>query len=225
MSIEENTLIAILGPSNTEKKTFLKLFNRLNETQPGYKQTGSLMFHNKKLKDIDINLLRRKVGFVFSQPVALHGSIFDNLIFGLQILKISDQNILLTKVKEVLSMYKLWDYFKNDLDVSAQKLKPFKLQILALARVLVLNPEIILMEQPTKFLSELASRRFETIILGLKKNHTIIIDTENIQQARRMSDYTAFIYNGKIIEYDTTQKIFTYPTHELTENYIRGKFE
>ncbi len=225
LTIEDNTLLAILGPSNFEKKTFLKLFNRLNETQKGYKQTGKIHISETDIETENIYDLRRKVGFVFSESVALPGTVLDNLSFGLNIQKMKDTPIIMHKIEEALKLYKLWSYFENELNTLAYKLHPFKLQILALARALVLSPEVIIFEQPTKFLPEMASRKYEVIIESLKKQHTIIIDTDNMQQARRLSDLTAFIYNGKLIECNKTQLFFTQPKESLTENYIRGKFE
>lgn len=225
LEIKENIILSVLGPNTEDKNSFLKLFNRLDETQRGYRLSGEILLHDVNIKNINAQVLRRKVGIVFSKPIVLPGTVRDNLAFGLNIQNINNENILTQKITEVLKFHKLWTYFEDDLNTEARILGSFKTQLLALARVLILNPEIILFQQPTIFLSEISARRFETIITELKKSYTIIISTSNIQKARRISDYTAFIYNGQLIEFNTTQTIFTYPKKELTENYIRGKFE
>lgn len=225
IEIEPHTITAITGPSNAGKTTFLKLFNRLNETQRGYRVEGELKLEGEPLMSVPISDLRRRCGYLFPQPYALPGTVLDNLAFGIQIQGVSDDAIIRKKARQVLEDFNLWVYFRDDLNTSARKLSPFKSQLLALARILMLNPEVLLMEQPTKHLSEMSARKLEAIIVQLKKRHTIIIDSTTTVQAQRISDKAAFFYNGNLIEYSPTHTFFTQPQYELTENFIRGKFE
>lgn len=225
IDIEPHTITAITGPSNAGKTTFLKLFNRLNETQRGYRVEGQLALEGDDLLGMPISDLRRRCGYLFPQPYALPGTVLDNLAFGIQIQGVHDEAIIRKKAREVLDDFGLWLYFRDDLDTVARKLTPFKAQLLALARILMLNPEVLLMEQPTKHLSEMSARKLEAIIIQLKKRHTILIDSTTTVQAQRISDRAAFFYNGSLIEHRPTREFFTQPQYELTENFIRGKFE
>lgn len=225
IEIEPHTITAITGPSNAGKTTFLKLFNRLNETQRGYRVEGNLMLEGDDLTAIPLGDLRRRCGYLFPQPYALPGTVLDNLAFGLQIQGVQEETAIRQKAMEMLENFGLWVYFRDDLHTVARKLTPFKSQLLALARILMLDPEVLLMEQPTKHLSEMSARKLEAIIIQLKKRHTILIDSTTTVQAQRISDRAAFFYNGSLIEYSPTREFFTQPQYELTENFIRGKFE
>ncbi|MGB0984146.1 MAG: phosphate ABC transporter ATP-binding protein, partial [Saprospiraceae bacterium] len=207
------------------KATFLRLFNRLNETQQGFRKEGNILIDGESIYKEDIHDLRRRIGIVFSKPTALTGTVLDNLSFGLKIQNVKDKTLIFKKIKNTLLNFELWDYFEDDLKTPAKKLSSFRLQLLSLARVLIADPEIILFDQPTKELSEMPTRRFEGIIYSLKQYYTIILNPSSMPQAQRLSDTTAFLYNGNLIEYDNTTKIFTKPAQQLTENYIRGKLD
>ena len=225
LELKQGEIIALVGPYNSGKSTFLKLFNRLDEIQKGFRVEGNILLENESIYDLDIYELRRNVGIIFSKPAALPGSVYDNLTFGLTIQKVKDKELIFQKIKDVLERFDLWDELKDDLEASAQKLSNLKLQILSIARVLVLNPTILLFEDPTKNLTELAARKLEAIIMSLKQQHTIIIKVTNTRQARRLSDSTIFLYNGNLIEFDRTPKLFTKPAKELTENFVRGRLD
>lgn len=224
IDIPEFSMLAVIGPEKSGKTTFLKLFNRLNEVKTGYKITGDISIYDENIFDKKIDRTRRKTGIVFSKPYALPGSVYDNLAFGLLIQNQTNGENIRTKIKEVLIYYKLWAYFEDILQEPAENLSKFKLQLLSLARILMLNPEILLFDQPTKNLSEMAGRKLEAIMFDLKKRHTIILEATNMQQAR-LSDNTAFFHNGCLIEHSPTARLFTQPKAEITENYIRGKLD
>ena len=225
LTIAEHTITAIVGPKGSGKATFLRLFNRLNETQQGFRKEGNILIDGESIYKEDIHDLRRRIGIVFSKPTALTGTVLDNLSFGLKIQNVKDKTLIFKKIKNTLLNFELWDYFEDDLKTPAKKLSSFRLQLLSLARVLIADPEIILFDQPTKELSEMPTRRFEGIIYSLKQYYTIILNPSSMPQAQRLSDTTAFLYNGNLIEYDNTTKIFTKPAQQLTENYIRGKLD
>jgi phosphate transport system ATP-binding protein len=225
LTIADYTITAIVGPKGSGKATFLRLFNRLNETQQGFRRKGNILIDDESIYSKDIHDLRRKIGIIFSKPTALTGSVLDNLSFSLRIQNIKDKALIFKKIKDTLQTFDLWEYFEDDLKTPAKKLSNFRLQILGLARVLIANPEILLFDQPTRELSEMAARRFEGIIYSLKQHFTIILNPSSMPQAQRLSDTTAFLYNGNLIEYDETTKIFTKPAQQLTENYIRGKLD
>ena len=225
IDIEEFSILAVIGPVNSGKSTFLKLFNRLDEIKQGFKVSGKLLIDEENIFEQKVADIRRSSGFVFSKPYLFPGTVFENLIFGLKIQKIKDEEILKNKLDEVLEHYSLTEYFAGIMNENPVKLSMFKQQLITLVRILVLNPDIILFNKSTKHLSETATNRFEAIIYSLKKRHTIIINSVNLGQARRISDYTAFIYNGSIVEYNSTNTFFTQPERELTANYIRGRFD
>jgi phosphate transport system ATP-binding protein len=225
IDIEEFSILAVIGPANSGKSTFLKLFNRLDEIKQGFRVSGALLIDEENLFKQKVVDVRRRSGFVFSKPQILPGTVFENLVFGLRIQKIKDEEILKNKLNEVLRHYELTEYFMGIMDENPSQLSMFKQQLISLVRVLVLNPDIILFNKPTKHLSEIATSRIEAIIYNLKKRHTIIINASNLGQARRISNYTAFIYNGNIIEHNSTNTFFTKPERELTANYIRGRFD
>jgi phosphate transport system ATP-binding protein len=225
MEVEEFSILAVIGPLNSGKSTFLKLFNRLDEVKKGFKITGKLLMDDENIFEQDIYEIRRKAGLIFSKPYLLPGTVFENLVFGLRIQKIADEAILKNKVLEVLEYYQLSEYFHGLMSEQPGKLSIFKQQLVALARVLVLNPDILLFDKPTLYFPEIASGRFESIIYSLKKRHTIILNPSNLVQARALSNHIVFIYNGNMIEYNNTNTFFTQPKMELTANYIRGRFD
>lgn len=224
LEIAENKVTSVIGPSKSGKTTFLRLFNRLNETKNGFRTNGTILMDGVDIFQQDVQELRRTVGMVFSKPQSLPGTVLNNLAFGLMIQGAKNEEIVFKKIQEVLKKFYIWEYFEERLHIKASLLSPLQKQLLSLARVLVLNPDVLLFEQPTKYLSELEASELEAIIFDLKKNHTIILDATSMLQARRLSDCTIFLNNGRLIEYGDTKQIFTQPNQTLTENFIRGRY-
>ncbi len=226
MDIKPNKVTAFIGPSGCGKSTFLRLFNRMNDYVDGFKMDGSISIDNKDINDKDINveLLRKQVGMVFQKPNPFPKSIFENVAYGLKIQGLKDKAFLEERVENSLKQVALWDEVKNDLNKSALALSGGQQQRLCIARTLAVEPSIILMDEPTSALDPISTAKIEELIYKLKDKYTIVIVTHNMQQASRISDNTAFFYLGELIEYDKTNKIFTNPEKQQTENYITGRF-
>ena len=224
--IIENAVTALIGPSGCGKSTFLRLFNRMNDYIDSFKLNGEILIDNKNIydKSILVDELRKNVGMVFQKPNPFPKSIFENVAYGLKIQGIKDKEFIKTRVKDALQQAALWDEVKDDLNKSALALSGGQQQRVCIARALAVEPSIILMDEPTSALDPIATAKVEKLIHTLKEKYTIIIVTHNMQQAGRISDYTAFFYMGDLIEYDKTDKIFTKPKKERTENYITGRF-
>ena len=224
--IIENAVTALIGPSGCGKSTFLRLFNRMNDYIDSFKLNGEIFIDNKNIydKSILVDELRKNVGMVFQKPNPFPKSIFENVAYGLKIQGIKDKEFIKTRVKDALQQAALWDEVKDDLNKSALALSGGQQQRVCIARALAVEPSIILMDEPTSALDPIATAKVEKLIHTLKEKYTIIIVTHNMQQAGRISDYTAFFYMGDLIEYDKTDKIFTNPKKERTENYITGRF-
>ena len=224
--IMENAVTALIGPSGCGKSTFLRLFNRMNDYIDSFKLNGEIFIDNKNIydKSILVDELRKNVGMVFQKPNPFPKSIFENVAYGLKIQGIKDKEFIKTRVKDALQQAALWDEVKDDLNKSALALSGGQQQRVCIARALAVEPSIILMDEPTSALDPIATAKVEKLIHTLKEKYTIIIVTHNMQQAGRISDYTAFFYMGDLIEYDKTDKIFTKPKKERTENYITGRF-
>lgn len=224
--IIENAVTALIGPSGCGKSTFLRLFNRMNDYIDSFKLNGEIFIDNKNIydKSILVDELRKNVGMVFQKPNPFPKSIFENVAYGLKIQGIKDKEFIKTRVKDALQQAALWDEVKDDLNKSALALSGGQQQRVCIARALAVEPSIILMDEPTSALDPIATAKVEKLIHTLKEKYTIIIVTHNMQQAGRISDYTAFFYMGDLIEYDKTDKIFTKPKKERTENYITGRF-
>ena len=224
--IIENAVTALIGPSGCGKSTFLRLFNRMNDYIDSFKLNGEIFIDNKNIydKSILVDELRKNVGMVFQKPNPFPKSIFENVAYGLKIQGIKDKEFIKTRVKDALQQAALWDEVKDDLNKSALALSGGQQQRVCIARALAVEPSIILMDEPTSALDPIATAKVEKLIHTLKEKYTIIIVTHNMQQAGRISDYTAFFYMGDLIEYDKTDKIFTKPKKERTENYIPGRF-
>ena len=224
--IMKNAVTALIGPSGCGKSTFLRLFNRMNDYIDSFKLNGEIFIDNKNIydKSILVDELRKNVGMVFQKPNPFPKSIFENVAYGLKIQGIKDKEFIKTRVKDALQQAALWDEVKDDLNKSALALSGGQQQRVCIARALAVEPSIILMDEPTSALDPIATAKVEKLIHTLKEKYTIIIVTHNMQQAGRISDYTAFFYMGDLIECDKTDTIFTKPKKERTENYITGRF-
>jgi len=226
MNIKPNTVTAFIGPSGCGKSTFLRLFNRMNDYVDGFKMEGKIKLNGTNIyKDkINVEELRKEVGMVFQKPNPFPKSIFENVAYGLKIQGIKDKKILNERVEKALKQADLWTEVKDDLKKSALALSGGQQQRLCIARTLAVEPSILLMDEPTSALDPISTSKIEDLIFELKEKYTIIIVTHNMQQASRISDYTAFFYLGELIEFDKTKTIFTNPEKQQTENYITGRF-
>lgn len=226
MNIRANKVTAFIGPSGCGKSTFLRLFNRMNDYVDGFRMEGEIRIDGENIykKNINVEQLRKQVGMVFQKPNPFPKSIFENVAYGLKIQGIKDKKFLEEKVVDSLKQVALWDEVKDDLNKSAMALSGGQQQRLCIARALAVEPSIILMDEPTSALDPLSTAKIEELIYELKEKYTIVIVTHNMQQAGRVSDYTAFFYLGELIEYDKSKKLFTNPEKQQTENYITGRF-
>ncbi|TBW26662.1 phosphate ABC transporter ATP-binding protein PstB [Gramella sp. KN1008] len=226
MDIKPNKVTAFIGPSGCGKSTFLRLFNRMNDYVDSFRMEGEINIDGEDIydKSINVELLRKQVGMVFQKPNPFPKSIFENVAYGLKIQGIKDKKFLQERVEESLKQVGLWNEVENDLNKSALALSGGQQQRLCIARALAVEPSIILMDEPTSALDPISTAKIEDLIYKLKEKYTIVIVTHNMQQASRISDSTAFFYMGDLIEYDKTNKLFTNPEKEQTENYITGRF-
>jgi phosphate transport system ATP-binding protein len=227
LDIKENTANAIIGPSGCGKTTLIRCLNRMHEMTPGATAKGSVILDNIDIYDkrVDPVVIKRRIGMVFQKPNPFPTmSIYDNVAAGLKLNGIKDKRLIEDVVQESLEGAALWDEVKNELGKPGLSLSGGQQQRLCIARVLAMHPEVILMDEPTSALDPIASSKIEELIHNLKKDLTIIIVTHNMQQAARVSDLTAFMYLGELVEYATTKQIFENPQKELTERYISGKF-
>jgi len=226
LKIKRNTVTAVMGPSGCGKTTFIRAINRMNELIDGSRTTGEIYIDGKNIydKEIDVYKLRRKVGMVFQKPNPFPKSIFDNVAFAPRIHGVTDPKALQNIVEYSLKEAALWDEVKDRLKDSALDLSGGQQQRLCIAMALAIKPEILLFDEPCSALDPSATAKIETLIRKLAENYTVIIVTHNMQQAARVSDYAAFLYSGKLIEYGETRQIFENPQNPLTEKYITGKF-
>jgi phosphate transport system ATP-binding protein len=227
MKFPENSVTALIGPSGCGKTTFLRCLNRMHDMTKNAKVEGKVMIDNIDLYDKSIDPIyhRRKVGMVFQKPNPFPTmSIYDNVTAGLKLNGVKDKKILDEIVEDSLKMAYLWDEVKDDLKKSAIELSGGQQQRLCIARALAIQPEVLLMDEPASALDPIATQKIEETITELKKEYTIIIVTHNMQQAVRVSDYTGFMYLGKLIEFRETKKLFTDPKNELTAKYVQGHF-
>jgi phosphate transport system ATP-binding protein len=224
LNIPKNKVLAIIGPSGCGKSTFLRCLNRMHE-EVGGTMKGEILLDNKNIMNHDPVELRKMVGMIFQKPNPFPTmSIFDNVSAGLRLNGLRNRKKLRDIVEENLKKAALWDEVKDILNQPGINLSGGQQQRLCIARALAVNPEVILMDEPASALDPISTAKIEELIFELKKNFTIIIVTHNMQQASRVSDYTAFFYIGKLIEYDITRKIFTNPFNKQTEDYITGRF-
>jgi phosphate transport system ATP-binding protein len=225
-SVVPREKVIVIGPSGCGKSTLLRCFNRMNDLIDSVKIEGSVKIDNHDIysRDTDVIELRKRVGMVFQKSNPFPKSIYENIAYGLRIAGIDQKATLDRVVEESLRNAALWDEVKDRLHESALGLSGGQQQRLCIARAIAIRPEIILMDEPASALDPLATAKIEDLILELKKDFTIVIVTHNMQQAARISDFTAFFYLGQLIEFDTTRRIFTSPAKKQTEDYITGRF-
>ncbi len=229
IKIPEKKVTALIGPSGCGKSTFLRTFNRMNDLISGVRSDGSVLIDGADLFKIDPVELRQKVGMVFQKPNPFPKSIFDNVAYGPRVTGLRDHKILEEIVETSLRSAALWNEVKDDLDKSGLALSGGQQQRLCIARALAVQPSVILMDEPAASLDPIATLKIEELIHDLSENYTIVIVTHNMQQAGRVSDYTAFFYTdesrtGRLVEFDQTKTIFTNPHDKRTEDYITGRF-
>lgn len=226
LSVPEKKVTALIGPSGCGKSTFLRTINRMNDIIDNTRISGTLKIDGNNIYDdnVDVVALRKKAGMIFQKSNPFPKSIFENIAYGPRIHGINDKAALTEIVERSLKSSALWDEVKDRLNQNALGLSGGQQQRLCIARALAIEPEIILMDEPASALDPKSTARIEDLIFELRKDYTIIIVTHNMQQASRVSDYTAFFYEGKLIEFGETEKIFTKPLLEQTEDYITGKF-
>jgi phosphate transport system ATP-binding protein len=226
VGIKGQQVTAFIGPSGCGKTTLLRTFNRMCDLVPSARMEGNILIDGKNIYDrsVDVVELRRNVGMVFQKSTPFPKSIYENVAYGLRIIGVRDKNILNTTVEKSLRGAALWDEVKDNLDKSAFALSGGQQQRLCIARALAVGPEILLMDEPCSALDPTATARIEELIVQLKDDYTIVIVTHNMQQAARISDMTAFLMLGDLIEYGKTSDMFTKPTKQITEDYITGRF-
>ena len=225
MEIPEKQITAFIGPSGCGKSTFLKTLNRMNDLVEGCKITGDIKLDGEDIYgNMDVNLLRKRVGMVFQNPNPFPMSVYDNIAYGPRTHGIHSKSKLDEIVEKSLRQAAIWDELKDRLKKSALGLSGGQQQRLCIARALAVEPEVILMDEPTSALDPISTSKIEDLALELKDKYTIIMVTHNMQQATRISDTTAFFLLGEVIEYDNTEKLFSMPKNKKTEEYITGRF-
>ncbi len=227
LDIQERVVTAFIGPSGCGKSTFIRTLNRMNDVIPGTRVTGQVLLdgHDIYAPGMDVVGLRRRVGMVFQKSNPFPKSIFDNVAYGLRINRMTNNNSELAgRVEQALKDAALWNEVKDRLKTSALSLSGGQQQRLCIARALAIRPEVILMDEPASALDPIATSKIEELIFVLKEQYTIVIVTHNMQQAARVSDTTAFFLLGKLIEVNSTERMFTAPTEKVTEDYITGRF-
>ncbi len=226
LEIPENRVTALIGPSGCGKSTFLRSLNRMNDIYPNVKVKGTILLDGNDIyaSGTDVIDVRRRVGMVFQKSNPFPKSIYENVAYGLRINGVSDKKIIDEQVEKSLADAALWKEVKDRLHTSALDLSGGQQQRLCIARALAIEPEVVLMDEPASALDPIATQKIEELIHNLKDTYTIVIVTHNLQQAARVSDYTAFFYMGELIEVDETDLIFTNPTKKQTEDYITGRF-
>ncbi|AMN47366.1 phosphate import ATP-binding protein PstB [Steroidobacter denitrificans] len=226
--IADRQVTALIGPSGCGKSTFLRCFNRMHDLQPGTRYEGSIMLHPDNLNlvgsGVDPIEVRMRIGMVFQKPNPFPKSIFENVAYGLRLRGVRNRAILADEVEKALRGAALWDEVKDRLQDSALALSGGQMQRLCIARALATTPEILLFDEPTSALDPIATAKIEELISVLRDQVTVLIVTHNMQQAARVSDYTAFMYLGELIEFDEAAKIFTNPSKKATEDYITGRY-
>ena len=226
MAIEPNEITAFIGPSGCGKSTLLKSLNRMNDLVEGCKITGSITLDGQDIfgQDLDVNVLRKRVGMVFQKPNPFPMSVYDNVAYGPRIHGIKNKKQLDEIVERALKNAAIWDELKDRLKKSALGLSGGQQQRLCIARALACDPEVLLMDEPTSALDPISTSKIEDLVIELKKKYTVVIVTHNMQQAVRISDKTAFFLLGDLVEYGKTDEIFSNPKNKKTENYITGRF-
>jgi len=226
LKIPKNKIVSLIGPSGCGKSTLLRCLNRMNDLVSGSKVNGKIMYGENNLyaSDADVVEIRKKIGMVFQKPNPFPMSIFDNISYGLRIQGEKDKRKMKEVVVNVLKDVDLLDEVKSRLNSSAFRLSGGQQQRLCIARCLAISPDVILLDEPCSALDPISTAKIESLLLKLKKDYTIVIVTHNLAQAQRISDYTCYMLNGKIIEYSATEELFDSPKQKLTADYINGKF-
>jgi len=226
IKIPKNQVTALIGPSGCGKSTLLRCFNRMNDLIPDCTISGSILYHGEEItgRATDVVELRKRIGMVFQQPNPFPKSIYENVVYGPKVHGMKDRKELDAIAEKSLKGAAIWDEAKDRLHDAARSLSGGQQQRLCIARTLSVGPDIILMDEPCSALDPIATAKIENLITELKDEYTVVIVTHNMQQAARVSDYTGFMYMGRLIEFDSTPVIFEKPKEELTENYITGRF-
>src|SRR5262245_10642297 len=226
IGIRPRAITAIIGPSGCGKSTLLRVFNRMNDTIPGVRIEGEALLdgHSIYARDVDLRQLRKRVGMVFQRPNPFPLSVFENVAYGPKIHRLAVRGDLTERVEKSLRQTGLWDALKERLDDSALSLSPEQQQRICISRLLAVEPEVLLMDEPASALDPIATARIEELLIELKERYTIVIVTHNMQQAARISDDTAFMLLGELVEVGETQTIFTRHSDPRTEQYISGRF-
>lgn len=225
MSIPKNKVTAFIGPSGCGKSTLLKSINRMNDLVPGFKHDGDIYLEGKEIfNDIDVYELRMRVGMVFQKPNPFPMSIYDNIAYGPRTHGVKNKKKLDEIVEKSLKQSAIWDEVKDNLQKSALALSGGQQQRICIARALAINPEVILLDEPTSALDPISTAKIEDLVTEIKKDYTIVMVTHNMQQATRVSDKTGFFLMGDLIEFENTEKLFSFPEDQRTEDYITGRF-
>ncbi len=226
MVVNANTVTALIGPSGCGKSTYLRLFNRMNDLIDNVEISGQVLVDGEDIysRKVQVDDLRKKVGMVFQKPNPFPKSIYENVAYGLRVNGINDKKFIEERVVSSLQQAALWTEVQDKLNKSAFELSGGQQQRLCIARALAVQPSVLLMDEPASALDPLSTSKIEELIHVLKKDYTIVIVTHNMQQAGRVSDYTAFFYMGTLVEYNETKIIFTNPKNTQTQNYITGRF-
>jgi phosphate transport system ATP-binding protein len=226
LNIAEHKVTALIGPSGCGKSTLLRTLNRMNDLIPGVRIEGSVLLDGEDIyhPEVDVVNLRKRVGMVFQRPNPFPKSIFENIAYGPRHHGVRDKAELTEIVEWSLNEAALWDEVKDNIHKSALQLSGGQQQRLCIARALAVKPDVLLMDEPCSALDPISTARVEDLIYELKKDYTIVVVTHNMQQAARISEYTAFLLNGSLIEYDETDRLFTNPSRKETEDYITGRF-
>ncbi|MDE1943121.1 MAG: phosphate ABC transporter ATP-binding protein PstB [Betaproteobacteria bacterium] len=226
MDVQSNKVTAFIGPSGCGKSTLLRTFNRLHELYPQNRATGEILLDGRNVLDSreDPTLLRARVGMVFQKPTPFPMSIYDNIAFGVRLYERLSSRQMDERVEWALTKAALWNEVKDKLNQSGNGLSGGQQQRLCIARCIAIRPEVILLDEPCSALDPISTAHIEELVHDLKEDYTVVIVTHNMQQAARVSDYTAYMYLGELIEFDETDKIFTKPNQKATEDYITGKF-
>jgi phosphate transport system ATP-binding protein len=226
LSLYANKTTAFIGPSGCGKSTLLRILNRMYDLYPGQRATGDVLFDGDNLlrPDQDINLLRARIGMVFQKPTPFPMSIYENIAFGIRLYEKLPKSELDDRVESALRRAALWEEVKDKLQANGQSLSGGQQQRLCIARTVAVKPEVILFDEPCSALDPISTAKIEELIDELKQDYTIVIVTHNMQQAARVSDFTAFMYLGELVEFDATETVFTTPSDSRTQAYITGRF-
>ncbi len=228
LEIGENKITAVIGPSGCGKTTLLRSFNRMHDLYPGNRYEGEIILYPDGIniigRDVDPILVRMRIGMVFQKPNPFPKSIFENVAYGLRLKGIKSKSELEGRVEEALRSAALWEEVRDRLKENAYSLSGGQQQRLCIARAIAPQPEVLLFDEPTSALDPISTAKIEDLVVQLKEKLTIVIVTHNMQQAARISDYTAFMYMGELVEFGPTERMFTKPSNKLTEDYITGRF-